>query len=108
MSGVIHTDYRESPHVSAVVREIVRLLAPQKIYLYNQRVNAQGATTGFKLCIVADCPNTEQAECKIYVDVDSEVPFDVLLYTPVQWEQLIRQDKSFASHIARNGVVVYG
>jgi len=108
MSAPIHTDYQSSKHISAVVRSIVDMLHPRTVYLYNQRVSARGTTTSFKLCVVADCGDKAQAEQRVYLGIDSDVPFDVLLYTTAEWERLLAVDTSFAGRIARTGMVVYG
>ncbi|HHY51830.1 MAG TPA: nucleotidyltransferase domain-containing protein, partial [Clostridiales bacterium] len=35
-------------------------------------------------------------------------PFDVLLYTPREWEQLTADASTFASRIIQEGTIVYG
>ena len=45
----------------------------------------------------------EEAERLIYREVDSPVPFDVVIYTPGQWEQALSLPDSFASQISRTG-----
>lgn len=94
--------------VEAVVAEIAELLHPKVIYLYNQRISLRGEFVSFKLCVVARFDDKHQAELAVYRHVDSEIPFDVLLYTPEEWEELSRDTAAFASHIIETGTVVYG
>lgn len=108
MEDWIRSGYPKSEEVAQVVDGIVRLLNPQQIYLYNQRISFQGETTGFKLCIIAPFINKIIAERDIYLHVDSEIPFDVILYTPAEWKQLCDSPDSFASKICLTGMVVYG
>lgn len=98
----------EPEAVRHVVEEIAGRYRPQRIYLYNQRYSAAGATTAFKLCVVAEFPDIAAAEREIYLEIDCEVPFDVLLYTPAEWEELCAKPSSFARKIQATGKVVYG
>lgn len=104
----IESGYPKAPEVALVVDGIVRLLNPRQIYLYNQRFSVAGATTAFKLCVVADMADKASAERDIYLDIDSEVPFDVILYTPAEWKRLCDSPDSFARKIFLTGTTVYG
>lgn len=95
-------------HIRPVVEQMVSLLRPTAVYLYNQKHNPKGELTAFKLCAVASTGDKAAAERQIYRGIDSEIPFDVLLYTPQEWSDLTADADSFASHIAQSGTVVYG
>ena len=86
---------------------VVESLAPYRVFIYNRRENHRGQVTGFKLCIIADTPDKAAAERDIYLGFDSDVPFDVLIYTPEEWEQITRQEASFAKKIIETGLIVY-
>jgi hypothetical protein len=90
-----------------VAEEIVELLAPRKIYLYNQRISDKLATSSFKLCIIAEVEEKSAAEHRIYLEIDCDIPFDILLYTPAEWETLTAIPTSFASKICATGTVIY-
>ncbi len=94
--------------METVVQEIARMLSPRAIYLYNQKRNPKGEQTSFKLCVIADVADKGQAEKDIYRQVDCPIPFDVLLYTPREWEQLTADASTFASRIIQEGTIVYG
>jgi hypothetical protein len=96
-----------SPAIAGVVEEIVGLLTPRQIYLYNQRINDKLATTSFKLCIIAEAEDKSAAERRIYLEIDCDIPFDILLYTPDEWETLTAIPTSFASKIRATGTVIY-
>lgn len=108
MEDLMAYGYPRAEEIAAVVDEIVAMLAPQWVYLYNHRTNAAGSTTGFKLCVVADMPDKAVVERRIYLEIDSEVPFDVILYTPAEWKRLCDTPDSFARKIFLTGMVVYG
>lgn len=96
-----------SPTIKSVVEKITELLIPDVIYLYNQKVNANNAVTSFKLCVVADVPDKFAAERDIYMEIDSDVPFDILIYTGEEWNGLVVNHTSFAHKIKETGTVVY-
>jgi len=93
--------------IKAAVDWVTEALEPERVYLYNKRENHQGEVTAFKLCIIADTPDKSAAERDIYIGFDSEVPFDVLIYTPDEWEQVKNQEASFAGKIIETGMIVY-
>ena len=44
---------------------------------------------------------------KAYLEIDSDIPFDLFLYTPEEWDISVKDSASFASRIMRKGCVVY-
>lgn len=105
------TGFRPSEDVARVVKGVEEMLQPKTIYLYNQRFNSQGETTGFKLCVVGALPEgrcKDAVERDIYLRLDSEVPFDVMVYSPEEWERILEDPVSFAQKIKRTGMVVHG
>lgn len=95
-------------HIGPVVRQLADLLRPSLIYLYNQKHNLRGEITAFKLCAVAPVADKPAAEREVYRSVDCDIPFDILLYTPREWEELIADADTFARQIVETGTVVYG
>ena len=93
--------------IRQVVDEIVALLAPERVYLYSQKLNCQGEVTSFKLCVVGDFADKQKARQSVYWEVDSQLPFDVLLYTSQEWEELCEHPDMFARQIKNTGTIVY-
>ncbi len=93
--------------IRPVVCAVAALLRPRRIYLYNQKRSLKGEITAFKLCAVAPLANKEEAERDVYRQVDSAIPYDILLYTPEEWAALTADPASYASHINTNGTEVY-
>lgn len=98
----------DSGQIAQVVEKVIEMLTPQKIILYNRKSAVGGEISGFKICIIAGISDRVKTERDIYLNIDCDVPFDVLLYTPEEWERLRRQAGSFAARIAQNGKVLYG
>lgn len=94
--------------ISCVVGSIAERFHPVKIYLFSNKRGGVGKTTGFKLCVVLDCDDIAEAERRIYLEIDCEVPFDVVLYQPGIWEELCARKGSFAQRVVKGGVLLYG
>ena len=95
-----------SPVIKTIVDSIANFLNPDAIYLYNQRINSNSHVTSFKLCIVADVKDKLAAESDIYMKFDCDVPYDILIYTVDEWEDLTEHDTSFAYKIMQTGTSV--
>lgn len=100
--------YPKSEKVAVVVEEIAERFRPKKIYLFTQKFSPAGETLSFKLCVVGDFKDKEAAEKEMYLEIDSEIPFDLVLYTQKEWNQLLEVKTSFARKIFLTGTVVYG
>lgn len=111
MDELMSYSYPKVKEIAAVVDEIVQLLRPECVYLYNHKVNPAGETTAFKLCVISRFEgflDREDAERAIYTSIDCDVPYDVLLYTQEEWRRLCDRSDSFARKIFLTGTVVYG
>lgn len=42
-----------------------------------------------KLCVVIPEGDSEAAERRLYLEVESELPFDALVYTGGEWKELL-------------------
>jgi hypothetical protein len=87
---------------------IVDMLNPLEIILFSVKRNPAGEEKSFKLCVVEGSCDKLEAEKRIYLGIDSDVPYDVLLYTPQEWEELLAQPDSFARRISQEGTYIYG
>ena len=99
----------ESREIGFICNEIKRLFEIEKIIVFGvKRSENENTVTDVDICIVADTKNKNAWIKKAYIEIDSDIPFDIFLYTPSEWEALTQQSESFASRIARKGCVVYG
>ena len=67
----------------------------------------QGRLTAVKLCVVIPEGDSEAAERRLYLEVESELPFDALVYTGGEWKELLESPGSFARRIQETGSVLY-
>lgn len=91
-----------------VVKSIVDKFGADEIYLFSNKRGGVGKSAGFKLGVIVEHGDMQELERQIYLQVDSEVPFDVVLYTPNTWTELLERKGSFAQRIIAHGVKVYG
>ena len=80
----------------------------EKIILFSAKYGLDGHVTSFKLCVVADVENKFYAEKEIYMTLDCDIPFDVIVYTKSEWESLYMQEGTFANRLTQIGRVLYG
>lgn len=96
-----------SENIKNVCDRIVDMMNPEKIVLFSRKINVKGATVSFKLCVISETADKEQEEKRIYLQIDSEVPFDVVIYTPEEWSAHCGCKGSFAHRLNARGTVVY-
>lgn len=94
--------------IISVTDRIAEKFHPEKIYLFSNKRADAGKTAGFKLCVVVDCNDIEKIERQIYLEVDSEVPYDIIIHSAANFEELCGRKGSFVQKIVKNGVLVYG
>lgn len=86
---------------------IVRLADPEAILLASRKEAVDGGLTSVKLCVVIGAGNPGDVERRLYMDIDSDLPYDVLVYTRGEWDRLAEDPASFASRIRKTGRVLY-
>ncbi len=101
-------DERADKVIEETVEKIVELFSPSKVIEYNTKYDMDGKLSSFKLCIVGKIEDKRKMLTRIFDEVDSEIPYDVLLYTDEQFNQLKDSYDAFASRINQRGRVRYG
>jgi hypothetical protein len=95
-------------NIKTVCDRIIKDFRPLKVILFNIKHSPSGEATGFKLCVVMDTADKTEDEKRIYLDIDCDIPFDVLIYSPQEWDGLMLEKHSFAKRILREGTYIYG
>lgn len=96
------------PCIQKAIEEISGISSVHTVILFSHRVNLSGETTAFKLCLIADTGDKQSLSRTIYRQVDCDIPYNLVVYTPAEWQEAIGHESSFASKIKRTGRVVYG
>ena len=86
---------------------IIRLAAPEAGLLVSRKEAVDGGLTSVKLCVIIGGGDAAEVERRLYVDIDSDLPYDVLVYTREEWNRLAEDSASFASRIRKTGRVLY-
>jgi hypothetical protein len=95
-------------NIQKVCDDIVRLFKPEKVILFHVKRSLDGVIRSFKICVIIDTDDKNSTEKHLYLDVDSDIPFDVLVYTPAEWKGLLAEKSSFACRIIREGKYIHG
>jgi len=91
-----------------ISREICALCDPSRIILFGQKTQyGSDEIRDISLCVIVDTYDKEQLENTIYLNVDHNVSFNLLLYTPEEWARLTQDNMSYAHKIAKKGTMVY-
>ena len=91
-----------------IIDGILSCCHPQRIILYSEKTSLfDHALRGANFCIVVPTLEKKQLTQKLYLRISSEIPFNLLLYTPEEWARMTADPASYASHIAKKGKVLY-
>lgn len=95
--------------IVAVKNQICELMnpKPQHIILFSEKKNLIGELSSFKICIVVDINNKEEVEHLLYLNIESDTPFDILIYTTQEWSRLCIKKGSFAQKVLESGYCLY-
>jgi hypothetical protein len=77
--------------------------SPKRLILFSRKTDLSGETASFKLCMVAGVTDKRAAQREIFSRAEGLPPFDVLIYTPGEWEEALSREGSFAQRIQRTG-----
>lgn len=87
--------------------DIVRLAAPKRILLFSHKQHPDGQLSAVKLCVIIGEGDPLAVERELYMRIDSDLPYDLLVYGQADWERLVLSGKSFARRIQQTGSVLY-
>lgn len=92
-----------------IVNQIVCEFNPEKIILFGSVAKCtNNLNSDIDLCIIKDTSDKRNLIATIYSKIDSNIPFDILVYTNEEWEKNANDSSSFAYIINKTGVVLYG
>lgn len=91
-----------------VIEKLCSIAKPEKLILYGSKMDvATGNVKDIDVCLVVETENKAELERELYLSIDSDVSFDIIIYTPFEWEVLITDKQSFAHRILEKGTVIY-
>ena len=94
--------------IKRITEQLVNRYAPERLLLFgSQAKNNARPNSDIDLCVITKTEDKHKLLTDMYINVKSEKPFDLLLYTPDEWEVFKNDDLSFAYIINTEGVVLY-
>lgn len=88
----------------AVLEEIRNISEAENLIVYGlKREGASDRVRGVSVCVIADTDDKTTLESRLYLEIESDIAFNVLIYTPAEWERLLLDPQSYASRIAEKG-----
>jgi len=95
--------------VETLKERIIAFCHPVKIILFGSVASGViHKNSDIDLCIVADYTDKRAMLTNLYVELDSTVDLDLVLYRPDEWEKNCVESTSFAYLIHKKGTVLYG
>lgn len=95
--------------IESLKQQIIERYQPRKIVLFGSC--AKGIirrSSDIDLCVIVDTDDRRKLLMKMNMELESEIPFDIVLYTPHSWAENVRIRGSFANLIETKGAVLYG
>ena len=89
--------------IRQTARRLAERFSPKRLILFSRKTDLGGETASFKLCMVAGVSDKRAAQREIFSRAEGLPPFDVLIYTPGEWEEALSREGSFAQRIQRTG-----
>lgn len=94
--------------VKRITAGLVADFAPEKVILFGSQAKGTAReSSDIDLCVVVDTDKRRETLARMYLSIDSEIPVDLILYTPAQWRDNLAIEGSFACLIKEKGVVLY-
>ena len=95
--------------IEKLKRQIIKNYSPSKIILFGSC--AKGMYTkksDIDLCIVKDTNDIRKLRTDMQLNLEYDIPLDIIIYTTKTWEKYSQDPSSFAYLINKKGVVLYG
>lgn len=102
---IINIDYA----IAEITEQIINKFDPKAIILFGSIAKGTyNLYSDIDLCIIKDTLNKRDLIMRIQTEIDSKIPFDILVYTNDEWERNVNDPASFAYIINNTGVILYG
>lgn len=102
---------KDNPYIKQLVDNIAEHCGELiKIYLISNKIDTNGELTSFKLALIVSnsIESSSELECRLYLNIDCELPFDLVIYREEEFDKLKCEIGTFAWKISNSGTVLYG
>lgn len=93
-----------------ILQEIITQCNPEKVILFGVKQNIlTQAIKSLDFCIIVPDTGEKKQELlpKLYLAIESSVPFQLVIYTAREWTEMISDPTSHADAIQQKGTVLY-
>ena len=97
-----------SEDIKNICKQIVDHADPVGVILYGAKYTPSGKDLKEASFCVIVMENEKEAEMKMYRSLDTELPFNLLVYSEKVWTGLKNDPTSYAHSIISKGVLLYG
>ena len=95
--------------IDSIKNQIIEKYNPKEIILFGSVAKEIFREhSDIDLCIIMDTTNKRELLTNMYIDIESNIPFDLVLYTSEEWENCVNDKSCFAYSIINTGVKIYG
>ena len=90
------------------VERITSAAEVSKIYVYGEKYSsADGSLREASFCVVTPS-DPKEVEKKLYLEIDADFPFNLLVYSERRWAFFTSDKTSYAHSISQKGRLIYG
>lgn len=101
--------YSKDDILKSIVAQLLKAYNPNKIILFGSQSKGTAKNgSDIDICVIMPTKNKRKLLADLYYKIDSEMPIDFVLYTPVEWECYVTEEGSFAHKINQEGRLLHG
>ena len=90
-----------------LLEKLKEIMQPSLIILFSPKYDGE-YLSDLDICVVTDMNMTKRELLRrAYLETDCHIPYDIFIYTSLEWESLKGESGSFVSRIIRKGYVWY-
>jgi hypothetical protein len=94
--------------VEHILSAILKICDPVAVIMYGKKYDVSSdKIKSADFCLIIDSLPKDELLKRIYVEVESDIPYNVLIYTADEWEEMTGDPLSYASRISEKGTVIY-
>jgi len=94
--------------INSITKQIISLYSPSKIIIFGSQVKGTATIkSDIDICIVKATDYKRALLTEMYLKINTNKPYDLLLYTETEWNHCIKDSTSFAYQINKKGIVLY-
>ena len=93
---------------STILDQILNYCFPEIVIIHNEKLSLDlHETKSADFCIVVNCKEKLELMRKLYLSIETDIPFNLTIYTGDEWRNLTIDHSTYASYIKEKGIVIY-